>query len=465
MLILRKNEKRGPRKLEVISSIFFYKKIQNALPFILFILFFALLSSCKKQDDAITYSPDGDVLSVDFSDTSSIVAYTVKQDSLLTYNILSTKNASVFLAGNYVDPIFGYASAGFYAQLSLPTTNVNFGSNLHLDSVVLSLDYENFYGIDTLSNYTIHVHELTESLSTDSTYYSNSNHAIDNTPIGTKTFIPDFSSDVFLKNGDTLSPQLRIRLNDSFGQRLLDLSGQAELVDDESFVAFLKGIYLTFSDQATNPNEGLLFAFNLLNENSKLTLYYSNIDNDSLSYSFPFSMTEHVIHSVFLHDYSGSEVETALVDTTSGMNQVYIQSMAGTKTAISFPFIKDWSTNNNVAINKAELILTVEGGTYDVLSPHPKLQLLVDSAGSTVSIPDEAFTNGYAVDGAYNETDHTYTFNISLYIQDILSEEASLDDPLYLVAYSAYENAYRSVLAGYQHPTSSMKLKLTYTKL
>lgn len=452
------------RELILVPSIFFYRRRLNRLLFTVFVFATLLLSGCAKEDESINYLPTGDVLSVAYSDTSTIVSYTVLEDSIIVYSQDMAANASTFLAGNYMDPVFGYSSASIYAQVGLSSTNVNFGSNLQLDSVILSMDYAGFYGTDTSSEYTVSVFELAEDLYADSTYYSNNNHAYENIPLGTKTFMPDFDNDVILANGDTLPPQIRIRLNDSFGQRLLDRSGQSELVDDESFINYLKGIHVSFSNIATTSGQGLIFYFNLLSSHSKITLYYSNLDDDSLSYGFPFAST-HVIHSSFSHIYSGAEIETALSDTAIGSNRIYIQAMGGTKAAITFPFIADWQSKNAVSINKAELILSLDSGTYDELLPNAQLQLLIDSSGNFISTPDESFTSGYAFDGTYNATDNTYTFNISLYIQDVLAGNISANYPLYLMASNAYENAYRSVLGGYDNPTSGMKLKLTYTKL
>ncbi len=464
MLTLQKSVTILKRKLAVISSIFFYSRTINLLSVLALIWCITLFNACKKQDEAITYSPTGDVLSVSYSDTSGIFSYTVKEDSILTYSYSLASSTSLYLAGNYMDPTFGYAEASIYAQMGLSSNNVNFGSNLHLDSVVLSLNYDGYYGIDTSSSYTINIYELSEDLYTDSSYYSNSNHLYDNVALGTKTFTPDFNSSIMLKNGDTLSPQLRIRLNDSFGQRLLDLSGQSSLVDDDAFIAYFKGLHISFSTIASSADQGLLFYFNLLNENSKVTLYYSNIDNDSLSFSFPFSDT-HVIHSTFSHNYANTEVETSLLDTTSGKNKIYVQAMSGTKAAITFPYIKDWSQNSSIAINKAELIFTPDSDSYSSYLPHPQLQLLLDSLGTFNNLPDESFTDGYEFDGTYDESNNTFTFNISLYIQDVISGKTSADYPLYLISSNAYENAYRSVLGGYLNASSGIKLKLTYTKL
>ena len=464
MLILRKSINILKRKLEMISSIFFYNRTIYSLSLFMFFLFFICLFGCKKQDESINYSPTGDNLNVDYTDTTTVFSYTLKEDSIITYNTSMASSTSSFLAGNYMDPVFGYSSASIYAQLALSSTNIDFGSNLHLDSVVLSLKYAGYYGIDTNSLYSINIYELTDDLKVDSSYYSNSNHLYDNVALGSKSFIPDFNSSVILKSGDTLSPQLRIRLNDSFGQRLLDLSGQSPFVDDDAFLEYFKGVLISFSNIATSSDKGLIYYFNLLDENSKLTLYYSNIDNDSLSFSFPFS-SNHVIHSSFSHDYTGTEVETSLLDTTSGENKIYVQAMSGTKAAISFPYIKDWSQNNSVAINKAELIITPDSDSYNTYLPNPQLSLLLDSLGSLSNVPDESFTNGYEFDGAYDETTNTYTFNISLYFEDVISGKTSADYPLYLVSTNGYENAFRSALNGYLNTTSGIKLKLTYTKL
>jgi hypothetical protein len=76
--------------------------------------------------------------------------------------------------------------------------------------------------------------------------------------------------------------------------------------------------------------------------------------------------------------------------------------------------------------------------------------------------------------GFYNATDKTYTFNVTNYIQSLLSNKLVQYDtfiaPIDLPAttqpniFSAATTAARAVLGGGNHPTKRMKLKLTYTK-
>ena len=78
--------------------------------------------------------------------------------------------------------------------------------------------------------------------------------------------------------------------------------------DNDAFQSFLNGLYITV-DQGLE--KGLLLALDLLNENSKLPLYYHNSEADSLSYDFQINSSADRM-TRWLHDYSATEIEEAL---------------------------------------------------------------------------------------------------------------------------------------------------------
>ena len=70
---------------------------------ILAIIFALSLASCNKEPDLIGIDllPDSDYLNLSFTDTSTIIAYTVREDSLRTDEL------SANLLGYMNDPVFG----------------------------------------------------------------------------------------------------------------------------------------------------------------------------------------------------------------------------------------------------------------------------------------------------------------------------------------------------------------------
>ncbi|MFA5781348.1 MAG: DUF4270 family protein, partial [Bacteroidales bacterium] len=141
--------------------------LKNLLRLSAAIFLLSFLFSCEEPDIVgLEVQPPNDKMDVVFCDTITLVAYSVKEDSIRTdetvYNLL----------GSNYDPIFGKNSASFYSQARLSSNNANFGSNPVLDSIVLSLLYKGIYG-DTSAQQTVKVYELAENIYKDSVYYSN----------------------------------------------------------------------------------------------------------------------------------------------------------------------------------------------------------------------------------------------------------------------------------------------------
>ncbi len=127
-----------------------------------------IICSCSEKNIVgIDLLPDKNGLGTTFTDTVTIISYTVREDSLRTDTLFSQH-----LLGSYDSPVFGKTYANIYSQVLLPSNNIDLGSSLILDSVVLTLDYAGFYG-DTAIQHKILVYQLTEDLGVNTEYYSN----------------------------------------------------------------------------------------------------------------------------------------------------------------------------------------------------------------------------------------------------------------------------------------------------
>jgi hypothetical protein len=137
---------------------------------LLLTLFVALIAfaSCKKLPDiGSSLQPNSSFIKVAFSSNHDIIAETERIDSL------STKAASLSLVGDLNDPFFGNTNLSFYSQIGLTSNSIKWGEGATTDSIVLQMVYSGYYG-DTLSQLTLKVNEVAESMSGDSmTYYSN----------------------------------------------------------------------------------------------------------------------------------------------------------------------------------------------------------------------------------------------------------------------------------------------------
>lgn len=413
--------------------------------------------SCKDPGSAgLEVLPTSDQVAVRFSDTASIVCYSIREDSL------TSSNNSANLAGYYNDPVFGICRAGFFAQLAPLTNSPNFGVEPVADSVILSLQYSGSYGDTTVgaTDQIFHVYQVTQDLYKDSTYYSN-----DSISYGSLISSGNYAintKDSVLVNGIREAPQLRLMMDTSFFRTyLLNQSGQATLSSVSAFQAYFKGIYVT-PDPASTAGNRILY-FNLASSITRLHVYYHNA-TDTGVYDLEIN-AKNTCATVnhFYHNYSGTQVELQLTDTTLGGSNIYIQAMAGVKAKLRIPYLRNFLSIGRIAINKAELVISVDQPS--VMGYHPIGQLAVqgiDSAGKSI------FTADYfeSIDfrgGNYDQSTLQYKTNITRYIQRVLSGQVT-DNGIYLVVYGGSVFANRSVLRGYQ-TAEKIKLNLTYSLL
>lgn len=451
------------------------RKINLFSAFFFLITFFA----CKKYGE-LHPKFDEQTLNVVYNDTLYLKTKVVKEDSI------RTDIAAFNMLGAYNDPEFGITYAGFATQFRLPTFNIDFGNNLQLDSIVLTLDYQSIYG-DSNDPMTVYVYELGEELNTNNAYYSNYVPRLKSL-LAVKTFTPVLDQDVIIGN-DTLQPHLRIKLNNELGQRILNASGTSSLQNNEGFSSLFKGIFITtqtfpvsnVNNPSTNkllPNEGSIVTFDLLSSLSNLTLYYSSLSGGASSnneptpeqgsltpHSFDFLINiESVKYNVFEHDYAGSPVEQRMNKTTSDTTLVYVQSMSGPKTIIDIPDIKTIIKDQLVMINKAELVLTLNPGSNAIYPEIDQLMLVYKDTDGTLKFLTDYLEGIERFGGTFDESTGTYTFNISRHLHEILTDKISTTE-LILVPSGAAIYPNRSVLTSGDHPSMKMKLNLTYTKL
>jgi len=418
------------------------------------IFFLTMLFSCKK-DGKLSPDFDNDNVAIRFTDTFSITSKVIQEDSLRTD--LSTTN----LLGLYNDSIFGPMSSSIYTQLLLTGVNVDFNNSISnptiLDSITLTLDYQGIYG-DVAAPMTVEVYKLSSPLDANTDYYSNSSVPHETSPIASVTFIPNINN------------VLRIKLNDSFGDSLIFHS---PYVDNTVFTSFFNGLYITVKDSVTGTTipkaSGSIGYFDLNSSSSVVSLYYHNNDvlKNSTKYDFLIN-SDGIKFSHFEHNYTGTDIAAHLNNSpTKDTTVTYVSSMAGVKTKIEIPNIKDLTNDGPVAINKAEIIFTVEDDTDETFAFAPSSLSLVgvDAAGDAVFLPD--FFEGQDHYGGIltdNGTKKTYTFNITRHIHQLIYFTAT-DYGMYLIANGSTTTANRAVISSENSSGFNIKLEITYSKI
>ena len=324
----------------------------------------------------------------------------VKEDSLRSLNY------SKSYIGSVNDPYFGNTTASLYTEFRIPSTDVDFGVSAQADSIVLSLDIVGYYG-DTLSPLTINVMEMLETIDTSIDIYSFDDFDIDPQPL----------NDPQQELQSIVNSELNVTLSSSFAQHFLD-ADSSNFADNEAFQSFFSGLYIT-ADQGLD--NGLLLELDLLNENSKLTLFYHNETSDSLSYDFQINSNADRMTN-WSNDYSATEIESAI--NMDYVSQGYVQGGVGLRTYIELPDINSLKDSNYV-FHSAELIIPYISTEVDSIFYSPsKLGLAaVNSKGSLeVLTEDQNIQGSVYFDGNRNETSQTYTFNIARYIHKVVYE-------------------------------------------
>lgn len=420
-----------------------------------------LISSCTKE-----LSPIGmdlldplDLLSMGYTDTVQIKAYSILEDSVYTSNLTYAQIGSMY------DPIFGITTANFYSQLFLTTTRVRFGTDPVFDSAFLYIPYKGSYG-DTLSNMTLHVYSLTEGIEDSTDYYSNKTLAYDEAnPIGEITFQPKPHDSAYYA-GSTQAAMLRIPINSKFGDYVLHVNDTTYLNNNTEFVKYFKGLCI-IADPQSSVGKGSIITFNMPSDYSRIVMYYHNTE-DTLNYSFSITSSCLRFQNYDHHGYAEAIPtlkEQLQGNTTPGQQFLFAQGMAGIKIKIEFPYLHQWFDSEKVVINDAQLILG-NASVSDVFTNPSAVTLRgVGEAGTTSSseIADDADINGY-FDGNYYSGSNCYRFRIKRYLQQVLTGKTN-NNGLHLLIPSASYVGSRLVLNGTSSPQSDLKLYIRYSRV
>lgn len=417
------------------------------------------LSACKKPTDlqADGLLPEEDVLFANQSDTTSILSYIVREDTL------STDELSACLLGSYTDETFGRTLASFATQFVLSGANPSFPETFEVDSVIFSVAYTG-YSYGSLGEGYLSVKELSENLPKTASFNSSYN-----APVLNENLLADpsqlfqFKPKTYLfGTEDSLAPQLRIPLKTSLGTRLLHPTDTTALESDENFQSYFKGLKI----EAGSYPMGLV-AVDLTNINSKITVYY-RYDNGGLAdttfYEFPvtsdcgrYSRLQHFYQYANQPDLQG----LVSTDTIANQSMMYLQAGAGIKTKLVLPHLLDLQMNEGRIVNKAELIIPFEPDSRYA----PASQIFIfyqNSAGTLVALPDQFSGN---IGGGVEVTNRRYRLNITQYIQKVISGELE-NAPLFIVSGAAGVSVNRTIMHGPDYSDVSnqnTRLIITYS--
>ncbi|MFV0604821.1 MAG: DUF4270 domain-containing protein [Niabella sp.] len=426
------------------------------------------------------------------------------------------------------DPLFGKTDARLFFQVGLPNSKFYFPNTpdkLFIDSVVLVLNHVETYGDSTIPQ-TIQVSEISQAA--DFRYDSLYNIATSNFPtttvLGTASILPHTLNDSVYFGTDTVKSiqDLRIKLDNSFGNRLMAYDSTNAFLNDSAFFTHFKG----FALQSISGGNAAM-GFNLSNSNTRLVLYYrfekketaGDIDTTSVTFSPSYgynSLTGAISQysataNYITRNYSGTALESASGDNVEDQF-VYIQNTPGTYATLKIPALANMS---NRIIHLAELQMQSVYDVSDTLFYAPKLFIDAynSTTGNNLNLP--YVFNDYASNGSISQVglglfgswhiDTTdgggndikfWRFNMTRYVQNIVNGNKPLYDlrlyakPGFTIKDTLYYGAGvqtptelgvsmgqstksslaaplvgRVRLAGGTHPVQKMKMRIVYSKL
>jgi len=439
---------------------------------ILFSLLVVLLSfsSCKNDEinTGLDLLPTNGQLNSIVSDTFSIISYTVKADDVktdsLTANILGAIN----------DPEFGVSGASLYTQFLLPEINLNYGTNPKLDSCVLVLKYGSSSPYGNLnSQQEVNFYKITDVLKSEATYYQNTPIAIGD-KIGSflGVFSP-FDSVLSVSKGDSvmLPPQLRVKLNNSFGNELINAPASV-YGSNTSFLDYLKGIAMVPATGSLGSGKGAIVNINLLSVYTELVVYY----NDSLKKSFQITgESEHIQNYTFPQRSAG--VQEQLNNPGTNRAYSYVQAMSGAKTKIEIPHLKNLVQDGRKAIiQEASITFFPVAGSVSSTYPAPARFFLFqpDSVtGKNIAIvdlvdyllPPVGWTGYTNYGGLYDATTGSVTFHFNRHLQNILDQYLITGQDLNKGFFLTIPSDFPITPGRFYMDNTKTKVKIIYTKL
>jgi len=469
-----------------------------------------ILNSCKNQDTAgFTLGTSGS-LSGKLVDTATIYTKTVAEDSVVTSTLVKCP------LGYLVDPIFGTSQSDLITDLNLPGTTSTSGSvaytlpagTITIDSAVLILRYtKGFYGDSINSRYTLNVYQLAQRQADGATYYNFTTWG-QGALLGTKNFTPRPGTHPVIDSAvtgkapvpDTVGPQIRIPISQSFLRTSLFSASAAQLNSNLIFKNNVKGLYITINRNQSTGEGGTM----MVNGTDSIAVYIRAASGTVIDTSIVYLPT--IQHASYIHFIKSPTLQNALNNTSSVSDStVYLQGLAGSRVKVRFPYIDSLFSNrnvggvNNVIINRAELVVTaiVPPGPTDIpgyLQPLPRLSMYeLDIAHQRVEIPDASGLSDADAVGAFGgfflgptvnmKTPNTYHFLVTSYLQNLITNKL-IDYGTYIapidttnttsldIAPSAQVGARTIAGGGYinalpkSNPqTYSMRLNVIYTKI
>ncbi len=382
------------------------------------------ITSCEEPPSTIGSDilPQSDFVNIKSTDTISVYAYTLYEDS-----VRSDNPSTSFLGGIY-DPYFGLTTTEFVTQLRLSKRWD--GLPFTIDSVKLNLQLLNVNGASGGVHY-LRLSEIASQLYLDSTYYSNKQIPL------TGYVVPDIRLPEL--KADTIN-YVEVNLPIEFGEYLT--RDTTKLFHDNSrpdFRSFFKGLKFSL----ISPGDPVFLTLSLVppvnlgGYSDYIVLFmHDEVGNPKQYYFIMDALSKNARFNLITHDFNTASPDKRIQHINEPVKDTlsYVQGLNGVFTKVIMPGlgkIKNDPSMSNIAVNKARLIVPVY--TDGVLYKGSKMasQLFMryrTTTGLKYYVPDYNPNNNF-FDGKIDTTAYICKFNIASFVQAYLDDTNNLIQP------------------------------------
>lgn len=339
-------------------------------------IFLLLIVSCEKDFASFDSQVVNSDNAINFSTNSVEYGLTTRSEMV---NPVQSNNLPSFLLGSYTHPQYGRSNSSFVGQMVPEDYDHDFGDNVVLDSVVLTIPYYSrgidtseegdiTYEIDSVygnspvkisvykNNFFLRTFDPFSDFNTSQGFFSNGSlsveEIIDATQLeGELLFeIDDFTpseQQINLTELDTagnpyvaqrIAPALRFKLNnpndDFWESNFFENEGNQVLTNEPNFKEFFRGLYI----KVESNSDGSMMLLNFASSNSKLTIHYTS-DNTNIGDSDTGSVDEiETNQHEYVINFSGNLVnlfdnetliDVSTMEQTNGNENIFLRGGEG----------------------------------------------------------------------------------------------------------------------------------------
>lgn len=426
----------------------------------LFCVLVAVFQACAEESaygpDII---PDDEFINGELVDTLTIEARIELDDTL------RADNTRYSLVGNMWDPETGKTKCSFYTTVSITQPVQSFGVNPQIDSIVMILQFHKGYGdVSKLTGYQeLQVFEVLDTIpQPPSGEYNQHNiqFSVSSQPVGKRGFVPQFGT------GADYS-RLRIRLDPSLGQRLLD----ADSLKNSNLRSLIKGFYVTAEIPFLSPGTGGIASFDLSATGSSIAIYFKNASAPIQTVSLSMAGNQNIRINRFEHDFTAGEPMLAQKLANPDFDyslqpDLYVKSMQGIRIFFKVPHLLKLNDTARWVVNRAEIIIPVKAFDFEKYSLPSMLMTYYYTEGHLIRPMDDITANYFS--GEYNSDKKAFILRPTRYFQKVLGGSVPNDGfyiDLPVLTNQKVSEASRAVLAGPKDPVSPMKINLILTRI